>query len=108
MIHVILGEETMQQVDTPLAIGIVGRHIWGSNGIVDTPARTPDRSDNVIASSQLGDIFSHGLYAAEVLMPKHQKLVSLRRGTVFGGVDFSVRTIHSDPQHPHQDASTAL
>ena len=94
----------MPQVDPPLVVHVVRRHVVGADPVVDARAGPADGRHHVVARRQLGHVGPDRLHPAEALVAGHEKVVARRRGAVLGRVDLLVGAVHADPQHLDQHA----
>src|SRR6516225_7471475 len=95
----------MTQVDAPLEVHAVGRHVLQADRVVETRARPTDRGDHEVTWAQKGHLRSHRFHLTEPFMADDEKGVALGRSTVFGRIDLPIGPIDADPQYLHQDAA---
>jgi hypothetical protein len=107
VIHVVLGQVAVAEVDAALVVDVVGGHVIGADDVVDAVAGPAYRGDDVVPHRQLGDVGPHRLDPAEALVPDHQEIEPFRRRPVLGGVDLLVGSVHPDSQHLHQHSTPA-
>jgi hypothetical protein len=98
IVHVALGQVTMQQVDVPLVVRIVGGDVVGADAI---------GRHHVVAGTETAHPRLDLQYSPERLVTGDQKVVALRGGAVLGVVDLLVRSVHPDAQHLDEDAAAA-
>src|SRR5262249_46397991 len=96
VIDVIFTHVAMTKVDSTFEVSIVGRHVVGADKIVDARPGTTDGGDHIIARLYLRDVWTNGFDLAETFVADDQEVVSRRRLTIFGGIDFLVGAVDPD------------
>jgi hypothetical protein len=102
VVHVVLGQISMAQVDAALVVDVVGGHVIGADQVIDTLAGPAHGGDDIVVGSQFGHVRAYGFHAAEAFVADDQEIVSWRGGAVFGRVDFLVGTVHTDTKNLYQ------
>src|SRR5581483_7005224 len=96
----------MPQVDPPLVVGIVGRHVVRADQVVNAIAGAAHGGNDVVSRFQFRDFRSDGLYLPESFVANDKELVARRRSTIFGGIDFFVGAVYAYAQDLHQHSTT--
>src|SRR5262249_4525513 len=96
VVHVVLGEIPMAQVDAALVVDIVRGHVVGADLVVDTVTRPTHGGHDVVARTKLSHVGPHGFYPSEALVPDDQEVISRGRCPVFRGVDLLVGSVNAD------------
>src|SRR5437763_16770092 len=95
IVHVVLGEEAVPQIDATLVVDIVRGHVVGADHVVDTAAWATNRGDDVVTGLEFGNVRPNLFDATETFMPDDEELVSWRGGAVFRRIDFFVGSVHA-------------
>ena len=98
VLDIVFRQESMAQVDPSFVIRAVGRHVVGSDPVVDAGSWPPHGRDDVVAGTQLRHVGAHLLYSPEAFVSDHQVIETFRWSAVFGGVDFFVCAVNADAQ----------
>ena len=101
IIDVVFRQIAVAQVNAALEIRVICGHVVRADQVVDTVAGPADSSYDVVPGLNLGDIRAHSFHLAEAFMADNEKVVSRRCCAVFGGVNFLVGAIHTDPEDFH-------
>ena len=75
IVDVVFSQIAVAQVDAPLVIGVVGRHIVRADQVIDARTRTAHRGHDIVARLQFCDIGSDGFHLAEAFMADDQNRI---------------------------------
>src|SRR5215471_10928725 len=107
IVSVVLSQIAVAEIDAPFKVGVVRGHILQPDPVVNAATRPAHHGHDVVAGDELHNVRSDFFYAAEALVPYHEKIEALRSGAVLGCVDFLVRTVHADAKDLYQNSASA-
>src|SRR2546421_6454940 len=94
------------QVDAALEVGVVRSHVVGADLIVETRTRAAHGESNIVAGLKLSNVRANVFHTAKTLMSDNQIVAAVRRGPIFGGIDFLVRAVDTDAKNLHEHAAS--
>src|SRR5262249_44130747 len=105
VVHVILGQKSVTQVDSALEVSVIGGHVVRADQVINASAWPANGSDHIIANFQFGHVAAYCLDTAETLMANDEEIKSRRSGPVFRGIDLFVGSIDTYTQNFNQHAA---
>src|SRR6185369_9321978 len=105
VINVIFSQIAMAQINSAFEVSVIRGHIVCADQIVNTRAGPADGGNYIVAGFDFGDVGTNRLDSPEALVTKHQKVITFGRGSVFGGIDLLIVTVHAYAQNFHKDTA---
>ena len=92
----------MAAADAALEVHLVRGHVVGTDLVVDAGASASHGRNDVVTRRDLAHVRTDGLHSAEVFMADRQKVVAVRSGAVFAGIDLLIGAVDAAAQQAHQ------
>ncbi len=94
-VHNVPGQETMPEINPPLEVSVVGRHVIRANLVVEAPTGAAHGQGYIISRFELSDIRPYGFDTPKTLVADDQIIVPGRGCAILGGVYLFVGAVHA-------------